>query len=85
MYASAASPQFRRSLTDALTAAGPPLLFGLRLWASEQVLPSCCRFGDNVLESWREDGISVVARKSKSKFDPEAFLAKADGGLPHDL
>jgi CRP/FNR family transcriptional regulator, cyclic AMP receptor protein len=34
-----------------------------------------------VLESWREDGISVVARKSKSKFDPEAFLAKADGGL----
>jgi CRP/FNR family cyclic AMP-dependent transcriptional regulator len=44
-------------------------------------LPSCCRFGDNVLESWREHGISVVARKSKSKFDPEAFLAKADGGL----
>jgi len=29
----------------------------------------------------RADGISVVARKSKSKFDPEAFLAKADGGL----
>jgi CRP/FNR family transcriptional regulator, cyclic AMP receptor protein len=27
------------------------------------------------------DGISVMARKSKSKFDPEAFLAKADGGL----
>jgi CRP/FNR family cyclic AMP-dependent transcriptional regulator len=27
------------------------------------------------------DGISVVARKSESKFDPEAFLAKADGGL----
>ena len=27
------------------------------------------------------EGDSVVARKSKSKFDPEAFLAKADGGL----
>jgi CRP/FNR family transcriptional regulator, cyclic AMP receptor protein len=27
------------------------------------------------------DGISVVAKKSKPKFDPEAFLAKADGGL----
>jgi CRP/FNR family transcriptional regulator, cyclic AMP receptor protein len=25
--------------------------------------------------------MSVVARKPKSKFDPEAFLAKADGGL----
>jgi CRP/FNR family transcriptional regulator, cyclic AMP receptor protein len=26
-------------------------------------------------------GISVVAKKSKPKFDPEAFLAKADGGI----
>jgi CRP/FNR family transcriptional regulator, cyclic AMP receptor protein len=26
------------------------------------------------------DGISVVAKKSKPQFDPEAFLAKADGG-----
>jgi hypothetical protein len=46
-----------------------------------KVLPSCCRFGDNVLEGSRANGIPVVARKSKSKFDPEAFLAKADGGL----
>ena len=30
----AASPRFDRSLTDALTAAGEPLLFGVRLWAS---------------------------------------------------
>jgi CRP/FNR family transcriptional regulator, cyclic AMP receptor protein len=30
---------------------------------------------------WRADRDSVVARKSKSKFDPEAFLARADGGL----
>jgi CRP/FNR family cyclic AMP-dependent transcriptional regulator len=28
----------------------------------------------------RADGISVVVRKPKFKFDPEAFLAKADGG-----
>src|SRR5882724_3243793 len=34
MHASAASPRFDRSLTGALTAAGPPLLFALRLWAS---------------------------------------------------
>jgi CRP/FNR family transcriptional regulator, cyclic AMP receptor protein len=27
------------------------------------------------------DGISIVAKKSKPKFDPEAFLAKADGGV----
>jgi CRP/FNR family transcriptional regulator, cyclic AMP receptor protein len=27
------------------------------------------------------DGISVVAKKANPKFDPEAFLAKADGGL----
>jgi hypothetical protein len=44
-------------------------------------LPSRCRFGDNVTEGWRADGIRVVAQKSKSKFDLEAFLAKADGGL----
>jgi hypothetical protein len=31
---SAASPRLTRSMTDTLTAAGPPLLFGLRLWAS---------------------------------------------------
>ena len=34
MHTSAASPPFGRSLTDALTAAGEPLLFGVRLWAS---------------------------------------------------
>src|SRR6478752_3406178 len=34
MRTSAASPRFDRSLTDALTAAGEPLLFGVRLWAS---------------------------------------------------
>ena len=34
MHTSAASPRFSGSLTDALTAAGPPLLFALRLWAS---------------------------------------------------
>ena len=34
MHTSAASPRFDRSLTDALTAAGEPLLFGVRLWAS---------------------------------------------------
>src|SRR6476469_9216725 len=34
MHASAASPRFGRSLTDALTGAGPALLFALRLWAS---------------------------------------------------
>jgi CRP/FNR family transcriptional regulator, cyclic AMP receptor protein len=32
-------------------------------------------------EGWRADGNSVVAQKSESKFDLEAFLAKADGGL----
>ena len=34
MHTSAASPRFGRSLTDALTAAGEPLLFSVRLWAS---------------------------------------------------
>jgi uncharacterized membrane protein YccC len=34
MHTSAASPRLRGSFTDALTAAGPALLFGLRLWAS---------------------------------------------------
>jgi uncharacterized membrane protein YccC len=34
MHTSAASPRWGVNLTDALTAAGPPLLFGLRLWAS---------------------------------------------------
>src|SRR6204780_3524345 len=34
MHTSATSPRLRGSLTDALTAAGAPLLFGLRLWAS---------------------------------------------------
>ena len=34
MNTSAASSRFSVSLPDALTAAGPPLLFGLRLWAS---------------------------------------------------
>src|SRR3954447_13557506 len=34
MHTSAASPRFDRSLTDVLTAAGEPLLFGVRLWAS---------------------------------------------------
>jgi CRP/FNR family transcriptional regulator, cyclic AMP receptor protein len=32
-------------------------------------------------KSWSKLGFSVVAKKSKSKFDPEAFLAKADGGV----
>src|ERR1700742_5089998 len=34
MHTSAASPRLSGSLTDTVTAAGPPLLFGLRLWAS---------------------------------------------------
>src|SRR5712671_1103150 len=34
MHTSAASPRLSRTLPDALTAAGPPLLFALRLWAS---------------------------------------------------
>src|ERR1700743_723340 len=34
MHARAASPRVSGTLTDALAAAGPPLLFGLRLWAS---------------------------------------------------
>src|SRR6478752_3632319 len=34
MRTSAASPRFDRSWSDALTAAGEPLLFGVRLWAS---------------------------------------------------
>ncbi|MEA2967403.1 MAG: hypothetical protein QOE78_664, partial [Alphaproteobacteria bacterium] len=34
MHTSAASPRFSGTLPDALTAAGPPLLFALRLWAS---------------------------------------------------
>src|ERR1700742_2658389 len=34
MQTSAASPRFGGSSADALTAAVPPLLFGLRLWAS---------------------------------------------------
>src|ERR1043166_2459395 len=34
MLTSAASPRFSGTLPDALTAAGPPLLFALRLWAS---------------------------------------------------
>src|SRR5215831_17863466 len=32
--ASAVAPRFRASLSDALADAGPPLLFGIRLWAS---------------------------------------------------
>ena len=34
MHTSAASPRLSGNLTDALTVAGPPLLFGIRLWAS---------------------------------------------------
>ena len=34
MHTSAASPRFSGTLPDALTAAGPPLLFALRMWAS---------------------------------------------------
>ena len=34
MHASVASPRFGGNLTDALTAIGEPLLFGVRLWAS---------------------------------------------------
>jgi uncharacterized membrane protein YccC len=34
MHTSAAAPRLTGSLTDTLTGAGPPLLFGLRLWAS---------------------------------------------------
>jgi uncharacterized membrane protein YccC len=34
MHTSAASPRLSGTLPDALTAAGPPLLFALRLWAS---------------------------------------------------
>ena len=34
MHTSAALPRWRGNLTDALTAAGAPLLFGIRLWAS---------------------------------------------------
>ena len=34
MYTSAASPRLSGNLTDTLTAAGAPLLFGVRLWAS---------------------------------------------------
>ena len=34
MHPSAASPRLGGNLTDALTAAGAPLLFGIRLWAS---------------------------------------------------
>jgi uncharacterized membrane protein YccC len=34
MHTSAASPRWGGNLTDALTAAGAPLLFGIRLWAS---------------------------------------------------
>ena len=49
---------------------------------TKQVLPSRWRFGNNVTEGWRADGNSVVAQKSKSKFDLEAFLAKAvPGGI----
>src|SRR5882724_12646707 len=34
MHTSAASPQLSGTLPEMLTAAGPPLLFALRLWAS---------------------------------------------------
>src|SRR3954465_6236931 len=34
MYTSAASPRLSGNLTGTLTAAGGPLLFGVRLWAS---------------------------------------------------
>lgn len=34
MHTSAASPRLGGNLTDAAMAAGPPLLFGIRLWAS---------------------------------------------------
>src|ERR1700686_3877335 len=34
MHTNAASPRLGGNLTDALTAAGAPLLFGIRLWAS---------------------------------------------------
>src|ERR1700719_4017300 len=34
MYTSAASPRLGGNFTDALTAAGVPLLFGIRMWAS---------------------------------------------------
>jgi hypothetical protein len=43
------------------------LAFGLPVWCS-------------VTRDYRTDGMGL-AKKSKSEFDPRAFLAKADGGV----
>jgi CRP-like cAMP-binding protein len=56
----------------------------LRFFGSRSVPRQACRrgaVGDNAIRDAGAHGDLVVAKKSRAKFDPEAFLAKADGGV----
>jgi len=56
----------------------------LRFFGARSVPRQACRRGtggDNIVRDVGAHGDSAVAKKSKAKFDPEAFLAKADGGV----
>jgi CRP/FNR family transcriptional regulator, cyclic AMP receptor protein len=56
----------------------------LRFFGSRSVPRQACRrgaVGDNAIRDAGAHGDLVVAKKSKAKFDPEVFLAKADGGV----
>jgi len=56
----------------------------LRFFGSRSVPRQACRrgaVGDNAIRDAGAHGDLVVAKKSRAKFDPEAFLAKVDGGV----
>ena len=56
----------------------------MRFFGARSVARQACRRGaggDNIVRDVGAHGDSAVAKKSKAKFDPEAFLAKADGGV----
>jgi CRP/FNR family transcriptional regulator, cyclic AMP receptor protein len=56
----------------------------LQFFGACSVPSQACRrgaVGDNAIRDAGAHGDLVVAKKSRAKFDPEAFLAKADGGV----
>jgi CRP/FNR family transcriptional regulator, cyclic AMP receptor protein len=70
-----------KSLIKSTLSERSPLAILRRALHPKTGLPARRRFGDNVIRDAGAHGDSAVAKKSKAKFDPEAFLAKADGGV----
>src|SRR2546430_13136584 len=68
-------------IKSTLAKRSPPL----RFFGSRSVPRQACRrgaVGDNAIRDAGAHGDLIVAKKSRAKFDPEAFLAKADGESP---